>query len=82
MLNGRGVPSLDDELVNLELRPVHDALRQLLDPAMVRMFADLAEHPRGVATGAHRKIERERKRFLDHTWRWCGELPAPGAAGL
>lgn len=68
VLGGRGVPSLHDELVNLELRPLHDALRQLLDPATVRAFADLAEHPRGVAIGAHRKIERERKRFLDHIW--------------
>ncbi len=31
-LNGRGVPNLADELVNLELKPVHDALRQLPDP--------------------------------------------------
>ncbi len=68
VLGGRGVPSLQDELVNLELRPLHDALRQLLDPATVRIVADVAEQPRGVATGAHRKIERERKRFLDHTW--------------
>ncbi len=68
VLGGRGVPSLHDELVNLELQPVHAALRQLLDPATVCVFADVAEHPRGVPTGAHRKIERERKHFLEHTW--------------
>lgn len=67
-LGGRGVPSLREELVNLELQPVHDALRQLLDPATVRALADVAEHPRASAPGAHRKIERERKRFLEHTW--------------
>ncbi len=48
LLNGRGVPNLADELVNLELKPVHDALRQLLDPGVVRHFADIAEHPRAV----------------------------------
>jgi glycosidase len=46
LLNGKGVASLDDALVNLELRPVHDALERLLEPANVRLMADLAEHPR------------------------------------
>ena len=38
-LAGRGVPSLDDALRNLELKPVHDALRTLLDPALVKALA-------------------------------------------
>jgi glycosidase len=67
-LNGRGVPSLVDELVNLELQPVHSALRHLMDPQTVRMFADAAEHPRGVPVGPHRNIVRERKHFLEHAW--------------
>jgi glycosidase len=46
LLNGKGVPSLDDALVNLELRPVHDALERVLDLVTVRLMADLAEHPR------------------------------------
>jgi hypothetical protein len=46
LLNGKGVPNLDDALVNLELRPVHDALERLLDQTTVRLMADLAEHPR------------------------------------
>ncbi len=71
-LNGRGVPSLDDEIVNLELRPVHDALRQLLDPGMVRLLADLAEHPRAVAVEGARKPERRRSQFLKQAWE-CGE---------
>jgi hypothetical protein len=71
-LNGRGVPSLYDELVNLELRPVHNALRRLLDPGMVRQLADLAEHPRaGVPDGA-KKPERQRSQFLKHAWE-CAE---------
>ncbi len=64
-LNGRGVANLDDELVNLELRPVHEALRRLLAPEIVQRFADLAED--SCAAGAERrKFERERSRFLDH----------------
>jgi hypothetical protein len=46
-LNGRGVPNLDDALVNLELRPVHDALRRNWIP-VVRLLAGLAEHPRAL----------------------------------
>jgi glycosidase len=71
-LNGRGVPSLDDELVNLELQPVHNALRQLLDPGMVRLLADLAEYPRAVAAEGARKPERQRSQFLKNAWA-CGE---------
>jgi glycosidase len=68
-LNGRGVPNLADELVNLELRPVHDTLRQLLDSGVVRHFADIAEHPRaaGVADRA-KETERERTEFLKQVW--------------
>ena len=40
-LGGRGVPNLEDALIGLELRPAHDALRRLLDPALVRSFAEL-----------------------------------------
>jgi glycosidase len=46
LLQGKGVPSLEDALINLELRPVHNALERLLEPATVRLMADLAEHPR------------------------------------
>ncbi|MGB6742239.1 MAG: alpha-amylase family glycosyl hydrolase [Terracidiphilus sp.] len=68
-LNGRGVPNLDDALIDLELRPVHDALRKLLDPDAVRLFADLAEHPRTTAAAAgDKKSERERSGFFEQTW--------------
>jgi glycosidase len=66
-LAGHGVPSLDDALVDLGLRPVHDALRKLLDPAIVRQFADLAEHPRAVPA-AERPTERERGGHFDQVW--------------
>ena len=65
-LNGRGVASLQDALVDLELRPVHDSLRKLLDPDIVRLFADLAEHPRATALAVHeKKTERERAGFFE-----------------
>jgi glycosidase len=70
LLNGRGVPSLEDALMNLELQPVHDALRSLLDPGTVRLLADLAEHPRGVAAQG-RKVKRERTEFFELAWGRC-----------
>jgi len=64
VLNGRGVHDLEDELVNLELQPVHDALRRCLDPGLVRHFADVADHPRAVGAERIKKIERQRGEFL------------------
>jgi glycosidase len=66
-LVGRGVPNLHDALVDLGLRPAHDALRKLLDPAIIRQFADLAEHPCPVSA-ADRPTERERGGFFDQVW--------------
>jgi glycosidase len=70
-LNGRGVPNLDDALVNLELQPVHDALRLLLDPGLVRTLAALAEHPRTGADPLHRMSALERGEFFDLAWTRC-----------
>jgi len=70
-LNGSGVPSLDDALVNLELRPVHDALLQQLHPTVVRLLADLAEYPRSLAAGKDKKIELERSEFFELAWKRC-----------
>jgi glycosidase len=68
-LNGRGVPNLHDALVDLELKPVHDALRSLLDPGVVRLFADAAEHPRTVAAATGDQVtERERSAVFDRAW--------------
>ncbi len=68
-LNGRGVPSLDDALINLELQPVHDALRLALDAGLVRLLADLADHPRTTHDGQDKKLAAERKEFFDLAWR-------------
>jgi len=70
-LNGRGVPSLDDALVFLELQPVHDALLALLDSGLVREFADLAEHPRTLVVGTNTRIEAERAEFFNEAWTRC-----------
>jgi glycosidase len=70
-LNGRGVPSLEDALVNLELRPVHDALRAQLDPSVVRLLAGLAECPRVAIAAEDKKTARERKEFFDLAWARC-----------
>jgi hypothetical protein len=70
-LNGRGVPNLDDALVNLELRPVHDALRQQLDPAVVRLLADMAEHPNVPSAKISKTIEQQRREFSEMAWARC-----------
>jgi glycosidase len=67
-LNGRGVPDLNDELINLELSPVHQALREFLDPNVVRHFADLAEHPRAAAMEGNKVSDEQRSQFLIDAW--------------
>ena len=42
MLGGRGVSSLEDALKVLELKPVHVAFRAVLEPTLVRAFAESA----------------------------------------
>jgi len=82
-LNGRGVASLDDALVNLELEPVHNALRLALDAGVVRLLADLAEHPRTTPDGKDKRLTAERKEFFDLAWRRCdGFLRAAQTAYL
>jgi len=71
-LDGRGVPSVEDALINMELQPVHHALRSLLDQDTVRLLADLAEHPRGNGIAvADRKINRKRSELSNLAWTRC-----------
>ncbi len=42
-LHGAGVPDLNEALVRLQLKPVGDALRAVLDPALIRTMAQLSE---------------------------------------
>jgi len=57
--------------VNLELRPAHNALRQQLDSALIRVMAGLAEGPRALAAGKGKKIELERGEFFNLAWSRC-----------
>ncbi len=72
-LAGRGVPNLDDALVQLELRPAHDALRRLLEPALVRSLAELTER---TPTGPEKlkAIGLQREEFLQTAWRRSREF--------
>jgi glycosidase len=67
-LNGHGVANLEDALIGLELRPAHDALRRLLDPALVRKFAELYDRA-PVGPEKSKALEREREDFADTAWR-------------
>jgi glycosidase len=75
-LGGRGVPSLDDALVQLELRPVHDALRAALDPAVVRMFADAVETAPVQGATPEKRNGKRQSEVLDIAWGRCEELLA------
>jgi hypothetical protein len=70
-LGGRAVPSLEDALVNLELRPVHDGLRLLLEPALVRLFAAQAEDPLSAAAGKIKKAAKGQSEFFRLAWERC-----------
>ncbi len=43
LLNGEGVPSLEEAFVDLKMKPVHDAVYALLDPVLIRKFAAEAQ---------------------------------------
>jgi glycosidase len=68
-LNGEGVPNLEDALVFQELRPVHDALRTLLDPALLGQLAVLAQQPFTVA--ADKTNLRQSSEFYELAWHAC-----------
>jgi alpha amylase-like protein len=51
-LEGRGVHSLDEALLGLRLRPLHEALREVLSTANARQFAEVAGEP------VRKKIEK------------------------
>ena len=76
-LNGRGVPSLEDALIDLELNPLHHALRALFDQDTIRMLTDMAEHPRTTAANGtlsvalDRKASRARSELFNTTWARC-----------
>ncbi len=76
-LNGRGVPSLEDALVDMELQPVYESVHALLDQDMIRLLTDLAEHPRATAgngtmsAALDRKLNRKRSELFNVAWTRC-----------
>jgi glycosidase len=75
-LGGRGVPSLDEALINLELRPVHDALRAALDPHLVHLLAELAEPAQIAGTPAKKTNGKAQIAFVERAWSACTGLLA------
>jgi hypothetical protein len=79
-LGGRGVPSLGDALRELTQRPVHQALRRVLEPALARALAEAASVPGGTgASQASAPIEdavRRMQALLDAARRYAS---SPGA---
>jgi glycosidase len=51
-LAGAGVPNLDDALSMLRLRPLHDALREVLSPNNLRILTEAAPKPAATKPGA------------------------------
>jgi glycosidase len=72
-LGGRGVADLEDALIRFELRPAHDALRRLLEPALVRHLADLAERA-PVGPEKRKALELLREDFFQDAWKRCREF--------
>ena len=80
-LGGRGVPSLGEALVSLELQPVHEALRGLLEAGLVRQIADLAEEARSLTVVKSTGKESERKEAVERAWVQCQRFLQAGCAG-
>jgi glycosidase len=72
-LGGRGVADLDDALVRLQLRPAHDALRRLLELALVRRLADLAERAQA-GPEKLKALEQMRADYFQTAWKRCREF--------
>ncbi len=87
-LAGRGVPSLDESLLTLELRPVHRALRVLLAPVAVRALAEAAAAPATPESSARVEavfddLEGRARALLAEARRFsvCGGAPVAGLGG-
>ncbi|MGA7256954.1 MAG: alpha-amylase family glycosyl hydrolase [Terracidiphilus sp.] len=76
-LAGRGVPALDDALINMELRPVHDALKAVLDPVLIHLLAENAEFPAAPGAPAQKANIKAQNSAFDRLWDVCVALLAP-----
>ena len=74
-LAGRGVPNLDEAMVNLELRPVHEALRAMLDPAIVNVLVEVAEVSQAAGRSVQKKpAPKAQNAFLERAWHAFADL--------
>lgn len=74
-LSGRGVPNLDEAMINLELRPVHDALRAVLDPAIVHLLVEVAEVPQAPGASMQKQpTGKAQNAFQERAWHAFAEL--------
>jgi hypothetical protein len=80
-LNGRGVPSLDDALVNLELQPVHDALRAAAGSGMVRSSPTWPSIRALWLSESQQEDRSGAREFFEAGVGALRELPARGAEG-
>jgi len=71
-LGGRAVPNLEDALIDLELQPVHNALKGALDPAVIRALADAAELA-AVAMSDKRPAKKQTE-AIETAWSRCEHL--------
>lgn len=70
-LNGAGVANLEDALITLALKPVHDALKTAVDPNQLRTMAWLADQLRAAGNQPEKRrlAEAELENFLRGEWR-------------
>ena len=68
-LQRKGVPSLADAMRDLQLKPVHNALRALLDPPLIEVFAreSAATAPRATKPGALKESDLLQASSLSET---------------
>lgn len=68
-LQGRGVPSLEEALLNLELQPVHNAMSRVLHADEARHIADMvAQHVTDGDVRAAQKSRVSRRAALAELW--------------
>ena len=76
MLAGRGVSSLDDALRDLELKPVHEAARALLDPEMIKTLAPAKAKAKPPKTPPVEVLSQHLKVLLDHSCHYSASSAA------
>jgi hypothetical protein len=76
MLAGRGVSSLDDALRDLELKPVHEAARSLLDPETMKTLAPAKPKAKPPKISPTDVLAERLKALLNHS---CHYASSPAA---